>query len=179
MCCLRIALLTLEELYHKHKKQVYNLALHYVQNIEEAQEITQDVFVSLNNGLEKFREDSSIDTWIYRITINKSLDYIKAKNRKKRSGFLVSLFNNISDQLSYSDFDHPGVLMEQKEAVQSIFFHINKLPANQKTVLILSKIESKSQREIAEILGISLKAVESLLQRAKTSLLNKLKPNEG
>jgi len=58
---------------------VYNLALHYVQNIQDAEEITQDVFVSVYQSLAKFKESSTISTWIYRIAINKSLDYIKSK----------------------------------------------------------------------------------------------------
>ena len=78
-----------------------------------------------------------------------------------------------------SHFNHPGVLMEQKEKLQQIYGLINKLPPNQKTALILSKLESKSQQEIAEIMNLSPKAVESLVQRAKTGLEKKLKLSEG
>ncbi|MBK9801180.1 MAG: sigma-70 family RNA polymerase sigma factor [Bacteroidetes bacterium] len=69
--------------------------------------------------------------------------------------------------------------MENKEATARIFKLIEQLPANQKTVLILNKIEQKSINEIAEILNMSYKAIESLLQRAKTNLALKLKSNEG
>jgi RNA polymerase sigma factor (sigma-70 family) len=66
---------------------VFNLALQYVQNYEEAQEIAQDVFVSVNQSMPTFKGESSIKTWVYRITINKSLDHIKAKKRKKTFRF--------------------------------------------------------------------------------------------
>lgn len=173
--------MSLESLYNQYKNLVYNLALQYVQNIEDAEEITQDVFVSIHQNKDSFKEDSSISTWIYRITINKSLDFIKAKKRKKRFGFVTSLFYDNSNDIKHDvqQFNHPGVEMEQKEALASIFKHINDLPDNQKTALILMKIESKTQKETAEIMNMSAKAVESLVQRAKTNLLNKLKQSEG
>ncbi len=173
--------MSFEEIYHEHKKQVFNLALQYVQNIEDAEEITQDVFVNIHHSINNFKEESKISTWIYRITINKSLDYIKAKRRKKRFGFLTSLFYEDSGEVKHDvpNFDHPGVQLEHKEAIANIFLHINLLPPNQKTALILNKIELKSQNEIAEIMNISPKAVESLIQRAKANLTDKLNKNEG
>ena len=84
--------MTIDELYAKHSGMVYNLALHYVQNSEDAQEITQDVFVAVYQSLEGYQKTSSISTWMYRITINKSLDFLKARQRKKRFAFLTSLF---------------------------------------------------------------------------------------
>ena len=67
-------------IYNQYKVLVYNVALHYLQNVEDAEEITQDVFVQVHNSLDSFKENSSLKTWIYRITINKSLDFIKHKN---------------------------------------------------------------------------------------------------
>lgn len=165
-----------EELYEEHKSLVYNLALQYVQNIEDAEEITQDVFVSAYHHLDSFNHDSKISTWLYRITINKSLDFIKAKKRKKRFGFLTSLFHEDSSDVKYevSDFNHPGIMLEQKEELENIFKNINSLPDNQKTALILLKIEEKSQKEAAEIMEITPKAVESLFQRAKNNLKKKI-----
>ena len=73
-----------EKLYNQYSVLVYNLALNYLQNVEDAEEITQDVFIQINNSLSKFQEKSSLKTWIYRITINKCLDFIKHKNSQKR-----------------------------------------------------------------------------------------------
>lgn len=159
-----------ELLYEKHSRQVYNLALQYVQNSDDAQEITQDVFVSVYQQKEKFREEANISTWIYRIAVNKSLDFIKAKKRKKR----FALFSIFTSQNEPSHFDHPGVIMEQEEETKALFAHINDLPDNQKTALILQKIEGKTMAEVAEIMNITPKAVDSLLQRAKANLIKKL-----
>jgi len=157
---------------------VYNLALNYVQNHEDAQEIAQDAFVAIYQSLDKFRNDASPTTWIYRITINRCLDHIKARKRKKRFAVILSIFGD-GAQSDYPVFDHPGVKLEQKQEMERIFSCINELPHNQKTALLLSKTEQKSQAEIAEIMGLSVKAVESLVQRAKTNLSQKLNLGEG
>ncbi len=170
-----------QEIYDTYKKLVFNLALQYVQNYEDAEEITQDVFVSVHISINDFKGQSSVKTWVYRITINKSLDFIKAKKRKKRFGFFTSLFHEESGEVKHDspNFNHPGVQLEHKEALAELFKHINDLPDNQKTALILSKIEQKKQAEVAEIMNMSSKAVESLIQRAKTNLLKKIDNSEG
>jgi RNA polymerase sigma factor (sigma-70 family) len=166
------------DLYHAYKDRVYNLALNYVQNKEDAEEVTQDVFVAVHRGLSTFRGEAAAGTWIYRITINRCQDVIKARTRKKRFGFIVSLLGMDGNDIR-PHFDHPGVLLEQRQATEQLFRYINELPDNQKTALLLAKTEQKSQVEIGEIMGISAKAAESLIQRAKANLTSKLKKNEG
>lgn len=160
---------------------MYNLALQYVQNTEDAQEITQDVFMAVHQSLGGFQQNAKLTTWIYRITINKALDFIKAKKRKKRLGIFAPLFYEDSGAVKHDIkmFDHPGVILEHQESLSTIFAHLNDLPENQKTALILNKIEHKSLIEIAEIMESSPKAIESLIQRAKTTLLKKIKQSEG
>ena len=163
--------MTFDEIYFEHYKMVFNLALQYVQNTEDAEEITQDVFVKIFDNLNSFKKQSSLKTWIYRMAINQSLDFIKAKNAQKRN-FLSSIFsiNDSNFKFQPSNFNHPGIELEQKEACQKIFEAINQLSDNQKTALILLKIEDKSQAETAEIMNLKVKALESLFQRAKNNL---------
>lgn len=163
--------MTFDEIYFEHYKMVFNLALQYVQNTEDAEEITQDVFVKVFDNLNSFKKQSSLKTWIYRMAINQSLDFIKAKKAQKRN-FLSSIFsiNDSNFKFQPSNFNHPGIELEQKEACQKIFEAINQLSDNQKTALILLKIEDKSQAETAEIMNLNLKALESLFQRAKNNL---------
>jgi RNA polymerase sigma factor (sigma-70 family) len=169
-------------LYGQYKDMVFNLALGYLQNAEDAEEITQDVFLKVYFHLDKFEQKSSIRTWIYRITINKCLDFIKGKKARKRFSVLTSLFHpGTTEPLAeLSDFNHPGVAHENKEALKNIFRLINRLPERQKTVIILSKLEGRSQQEIADIMQTGIKVVESLLQRAKSTLSQQLHlHNEG
>ena len=165
-----------EAFYIKNKNFVYNLALQYVQNIEEAQEITQDVFLKAHQKIHTFKGDATLETWLYRITINTSLDAIKAKKRKKR----FAIFSQNKDELNnYTNFNHPAVTLENKEALQQLFSLINKLPQTQKTALILVKIEGRSINQVAHILEKTPKAIESLLQRAKTQLKKHRNQTEG
>jgi RNA polymerase sigma factor (sigma-70 family) len=156
-------------IYNEYAKLVYNLSLHYLHNTEDAQEATQDVFVKIYNKIEGFNNKSSLKTWIYRITINHSLDVIKSKNRKLRV-----LFSREYEDNDKIDFDHPGIKIESKEVVEKIMKEINSLPENQKTALILKGIEGLSQKEIASILKIKEKALESLLSRARANLKKRL-----
>lgn len=172
--------MSFEEIYNNHKNLVYNLTLHYVNNIEDAEEITQDVFVKIYDKIQQFKHQSELKTWIYRITINHSLDFLKAKQRKKRCFLFSNLRTEETNQsLNIADISHPGIDLEQKEAIEKILKSIASLKEEQKTVLILLKIEGLSQVETAEIMKISIKAVESMFQRAKKSLKEALNLNEG
>jgi RNA polymerase sigma-70 factor (ECF subfamily) len=170
--------LEIEKIYNEYKNLVNNLALQYVQNIEDAEEITQDVFLSIYQSIEGFREESKLSTWIYKITINKSIDLINKRKRKKRFAFLTSLFNSEDNDLinEPAHFNHPGVQLENKEALQKLFELINQLPQKQHYI---TKIEQKSLIETAKIMELSPKAVESLLHRAKVNLQKKLTNIEG
>jgi RNA polymerase sigma-70 factor (family 1) len=157
-------------LYDEYNSKVYNTAISYVQNDHDAEEITQEVFTNIFRHASKFKGNSSLNTWIYRIAINSSLNFLKKK--KRFSFFHLSL--NHQDK---PDFEHPGVLAERKEQSKLLFQAIDSLSEQQKTAFILSFVEHLPQQEVATIMELSLKAVESLLQRAKGNLrknLNKL-----
>ena len=163
-----------EKLYNQYNMLVYNLALNYLQNIEDAEEITQDVFIQINNSLSNFQEKSSLKTWIYRITINKCLDFIKHKNSQKRFFIFGKKSQNEFEISNVSNFEHPGILLENKEKSKLLFEIINELGENQKTAFLLSKVDGLSNPEIAEIMKLSVSSVESLVFRAKSTLKEKI-----
>lgn len=163
-----------QDLYNQYHILVYNVALNYLQNIEDAEEITQDVFVKVHQSLDKFDGKSSIKTWIYRITINQCLDYLKHKKSKKRFFIFGNKSQNEQEYANLSHFEHPGILLENKEQAAILYSVINELPENQKTAFILSKIDGLPNPEVSEIMQLSLSSVESLLFRAKTALREKL-----
>ncbi|MEO5775775.1 MAG: RNA polymerase sigma factor [Flavobacterium sp.] len=163
-----------EKLYHEYKTLVYNVALNYLQNVEDAEEVTQDVFVKVYNSLENFNQKSSHKTWIYRITINQCLDCIKQKNSQKRFFIFGKKSQNEQEYLNTATFEHPGILMENKENAAILFEVINTLTENQKTAFVLSKLDGLSNPEISEIMQLSVSSVESLIFRAKAALQDKL-----
>lgn len=164
----------LKSIYEKHHKMVYNLVLYYLQNVQDTEEIVQDIFVSVYENIDNFQGKSSIKTWLYRIAINKSLDFIKAKKSKK------NVWNFVVDNAFFQEHndDFYTLISKEKEweaKIQSLFAAIEALPNNQKSVIILMKLQGKSQAKTAEILNVSVKAVESLYQRAKENLKKTLK----
>lgn len=160
--------------YNQYNKLVYNVALNYLQNIENAEEITQDVFVQVHHSLHKFNQKSSLKTWIYRITINKCLDFTKQKDSKKYFFVFGRKSNNETEFHNVSNYEHPGILLENKENSKILFEVINELAENQKTAFILSKLDGLSNLEISEIMQVSISSVESLIFRAKSNLKEKL-----
>jgi RNA polymerase sigma-70 factor (ECF subfamily) len=154
------------------KDRVYNSCIGILQNAQDAEDITQEVFVEVYRSVETFKGESKLSTWIYRIAITKSLDHLRSKKRKKRFGFMTSLFGTEGNEPRYdpADFVHPGVLLENQEKAAYLFKAIDQLPENQKVAFTLCKIEGQSYQEIAEIMQMSVSSVESLMFRAKQNL---------
>lgn len=169
-----------EAIYQEHRHLVFNLCLHYLQNRQDAEEAMQDIFVKIHTKLGGFEGKSSLKTWVYRIVVNHCLDVLRNRQRQRRLAFFTQLFTGKNTTpLEMPHFEHPGVLLEDREALEILFQKINQLPENQRTALILRYLDGLSQREIADIMLISEKAVESLLQRAKLNLEKKLGGSEG
>jgi RNA polymerase sigma-70 factor (ECF subfamily) len=173
-------MLRFEDIFEEYQKMVFNLCLQYLQNRYDAEEAMQDIFVKIHKKLKDFESRSSMKTWIYRIAINHCIDVLR--NRKVNKSFqIIKNFFQVKNEnaIEIPTFDHPGILMENKEELQILYRKIHELPENQKTTIILKYIDDLPQREIATIMNLSEKAVESLLQRAKQNLSNKLKNTEG
>ena len=159
------------KLVDEWQDMVYNTAVGIVQNPDDADDITQEVFVQVFQSIQSFKGDSKFSTWLYRITVSKALDHEKKKNRKKRFGFVQSLFGGREEeQLHPVEFDHPGVLAERKERAAALFNALKQLAPNQRIAFTLHKLEGQSYQEVAEIMNTTLFAVESLMGRAKGNL---------
>lgn len=154
---------------------VYNTALGIVQKPPDAEDIAQEVFVQVHQSIQSFKGDSKLSTWIYRITITKSLDHERRKKRKKRFAFVTSIFGE-DDQVNVEapEFNHPGVLLDRKEEAGRLFGAIAELPDNQRIAFTLHKLEGLSYQEVGEIMDASISSVESLMHRAKVNLRKKL-----
>jgi len=159
-----------------YQDMVYNTAVSMVQNTADADDITQEVFVQVFNSIKDFKGESKLSTWIYRITISKTLDHERRKKRKKRFGYVQSLFTGSTEPAEHpAEFNHPGILLENKESAAALFSALKKLPGKQRIAFTLHKLEGRSYQEIATILDTSLYAVESLMKRARENLRKILK----
>ena len=162
----------------QYQDMVLNTCFKFVHNKNDAEDIAQDVFVEVFLSIKRFKGDSKISTWLYRIAVNKSLDFIKKKNRKKRMAILTSLFKTcLSKEKSLINNSTPQSLIEENEKIRILLEAIEKLPENQKVAITLAKLEGLSYYDISLILKTTTSAIESLVQRAKQNL-KKLLLNE-
>lgn len=160
-----------KSLVANYQDLVYNTAVGIVQNSEDAEDVAQEVFIQVYRSIDQFKGDARLSTWIYRITTTKALDHIRSRKRKKRFAFITSLFGP-NDELVHEpvDFQHPGVTLDRKEQAALLFRMIEQLPENQKVAFTLHKTEELSYQEIADVMQLSVSAVESLLFRARQNL---------
>ncbi|MEO9512790.1 MAG: RNA polymerase sigma factor [Flavobacteriaceae bacterium] len=169
--------LAYNRLLDEFQARVFNTCLSFVPNMEDAEDVAQEVFIEVYNSINKFKGNSKLSTWIYRISVNKSLEFIRKKNTKKRFGFMQSITGNAIpvDKSSYfTEYNHPGVQLENKERNETLYRAINQLPEAQRVVFTLHKIDGLSYKEVSEITNKSVSSIESLLFRAKKNLKNGL-----
>jgi len=167
-----------EQVVKNHHLLVFRTAMGFIHVREEAEDITQDVFIRAYRSWENFRGDSSISTWLYRITVNVSLNYIAQKKRNiifqyGKIDTLKQLFDRQEKQKT------PLQNLEDSDREYIIQKAIDGLPEKQRIAFIFSRYEELPQKEIAAIMEISEGAVEQLLQRAKTKLQKTLKKFVG
>lgn len=154
---------------------VYNTAIGIVQNAEDAEDVAQEVFVQVYESIDGFKGESKLSTWLYRITLSKSMDHLRRKKRKKRFAFVRSLFGENNEATIHPpDFNHPGVLMDNKETAATLFKALSQLPENQRIAFTLHKIEGLSYQEVSEVMETTVSSVESLMHRAKNNLRKNL-----
>lgn len=150
---------------------VYNTVLGIVQNETDAEDLTQEVFIKVYESISSFKGESKFSTWLYRIATTKALDLLRSRKRKKRFGFIKSIFGSgPEEEPQLRDFYHPGVQLENKERSAILFRAISRLPEKQKLAFTLNKLEGLSYQEVSEVLNTTVSAVESLLSRAKVNL---------
>ena len=162
-------------LVEMYKDRMYNTVLGFVQNTADAEDVVQDVFIKVYESFHQYKAEAALGTWIYRIAVTQSLDFIRRKNRKKRAGTFLSWFGSTQHEESEpQELNHPGVMAENKERSSHLFKAIRQLPENQQTAFILQKVEGLNQKDIALVMNIKEGAVESLLSRAKVNLRKQL-----
>ncbi|MCK9303951.1 MAG: RNA polymerase sigma factor [Bacteroidales bacterium] len=161
------------ELVEKYQRMVFRTAIGFLHSREDAEDITQDIFIKVYESLKSFKGKSEFSTWLYRITINTSINFA---NRNKKNWLLQSI-ENLFDKSNNEK--NPLELLETSERDHMVREAIDSLPDAQRTAFVLSKYEELPQKKIALIIGKSEGAVEQLLNRAKMNLQKKLNPAVG
>ncbi len=163
------------ELLERYTQKVHNLAVRITRSEEDAEEVIQDVFVTVYNKVDKFEGKSAFSSWLYRITVNTAF----MKLRKRRQTPAISL-EDINPSVkenwtgSRSDSSDVNYLSSRHEIRQELQGAIEKLPEEYKTIFILRDVDGLSNQEVGEVLALSVPAVKSRLHRARLLLRKRL-----
>ncbi|MEA1877471.1 MAG: RNA polymerase sigma factor [Bacteroidota bacterium] len=157
------------ELVETYQQLVVNTALGFAGNREDANDISQEVFLEIFRSIDSFREQSALSTWIYRITITRSLNHIRRE--KRYSGHIREddIRNSAETQL-----DKPDKSLESADRKMILHQALGSLPKNQQIAFTLHNYEDLPYKEIASIMKRSVSSVESLIFRARKNLQKKL-----
>lgn len=156
-----------EEIYRIASSYVYTIAFRVTSSREDAQEVTQDVFLSVHKNLKKFQFKSSFKTWIYRITTNTAINAYR--KRSKERGRKVSFDDDISTHDPAETKMEQTFDMQHNEALVRAM--LAGLPSDQRVCVILKDIEGLKYKEVAVALKIKINTVRSRLKRAREKLM--------
>lgn len=157
------------ELVLAYQEMIVSTCYGFLRNQEEAEDVSQEVFIQVFRNINNFRGEAKFSTWLYRIAVNRSLNKI----RTRKSQFMVNL-DKVFETRGAASGQSPLESLENLERSEVLNRAINRLPENQRTAFILSKYKGLANKKIAEVMELSLSAVEALLNRAKKNLQKQL-----
>jgi RNA polymerase sigma-70 factor (ECF subfamily) len=165
-----------EILVNRHQTSVLNLAYRFVGDRTQAKDLAQEVFLRIWQAAKTYKPKAKFTTWLYHITANLCFNELKSAHRRRWFQFRRSDDDNEgSIEETFSDGSPTAEdLLLEKERNRQISDALQSLPENQRMALVLKRYDDLSYAEIAQIIGCSVSAVESLLVRAKRTLQIKL-----
>ncbi len=158
-----------EEIYQRHHRRVYSICLRMLQNVYEAEDLTQDVFIQLYRKVGSFRGDSAFTTWLHRMTVNQVLMHFRKRNVKYEK---TTEEGETPDQIVAGTGDPARMPIVDKIALENA---IDQLPTGYKNVFVLHDVEGFEHEEVARILGCSVGTSKSQLHKARLKLRKLLK----
>jgi len=157
-----------DDIVERYQEGLYRTAFYYTQNVEDARDITQDIFIKAYNSLASFKQDSTFSTWLYRIAVNHCIDWCRKKKPVLEEN---PCFDHLCD-----DSGSPEDLLLEQEIATEVHVAVSSLPAIYSTVLILYYFEDFSPQQIADIMDTPKRTVETRLFRGRNMLKEKLHP---
>lgn len=158
----------MEEIVKRYSNKVYNLAYHLTRDAHAAEEIMQDVFLTVIAKIGTLTTEAYFSTWLYRVTTNAAYGYLRKEKKFSEQTPVEDI-----DQEQYLDYDWstlPDDVLLSEESKEVLRESIDSLPEAMRTVVVLKDVEGLKNEEIAETLGISVPAVKSRLHRGRLIL---------
>jgi RNA polymerase sigma-70 factor (ECF subfamily) len=164
-----------EELMNRYSLRVFTLANRVTKHREDAEDVVQEVFVSVMRKISAFRGQSTFSSWIYRVTLNCALMKLRKRRQDKSSSMEEMLSQVLSVPNRINVFNSEGESYRRRNEIRAALASaINSLPVDYRPVFILRDVDGFSSIEVGEMLGISVPAVKSRLHRARLALQKEL-----
>ncbi len=164
-----------ERLYHRYARDVFTMALRMVNSQELAEEVTQEVFISVYKNIKNFQFQSAFTTWLYRIVYRRAADQFRKLKKYQEKTVLYSGEEDNPAILEVRDpGDNPSENALKRERNRMIEQAIAELSPKQRAIMVLRYIQQLSYEEIADILGCRIGTVKSRLNRAHKTMETKL-----
>ncbi len=160
-----------EQLVIEHQKKVYNLALRMVGNEQDALDMSQEAFIRAYNSLESFRGDSKFSVWLYRLTSNICIDFLRSRNRKQTTSLTFDGNDDEQEELNIPDARFsPDTVLEKREMREALYRGLDSLTPEYREILLLREINGLSYEEIGQALKLEEGTVKSRIFRARKKL---------
>jgi RNA polymerase sigma-70 factor (ECF subfamily) len=174
--CQKGSIEAFEELVSRYEAKAHNLAMRFLRNEEDTEEVLQDVFTTVYRKIDSFQGKSAFSSWLYRITVNAA--FMKLRKRKQQPTVSIedlspAVRQNCLDgnDTAHERSDNISMSRELRDVIQGA---INRLPEEYRAVFVLRDVDGLSNTEVGEILGLSIPAVKSRLHRSRLMLRKKL-----
>ncbi len=165
------------EIIRRYQDKVFLTVMGFVHQKEDAEDVTQEIFVKVYRSLDTFRGDASFFTWLYRLSVNMAMNHVRDnKKRKSTRGLGDMVPAGEKKTLDFPDTSQvsPEKRLEDQQRARNLEVALNTLSESQRKAFLLSKYNDLSNPEIARVMKKSIPSVESLLFRAKVNLQKKL-----
>jgi RNA polymerase sigma-70 factor (ECF subfamily) len=166
-----------EELLGRYENKLYRLAMRFVRNENDAQEILQDAFLSAWRNLPGFEGRAQFGSWMYRVTVNAALMFLRARSRHPEvmlDDVEPAILHKAAEQSVHGSSEdwsqRPDEQLQSEELRRHIQDAADALPEGLRTVFLVRDVEGMSTEETAELLGLSLPAVKTRLHRARLAM---------
>ena len=168
----------LAPLVEKYKRMVHRLALQITKNHEDANDVMQETFIKVYQSIHTFRQEAAFETWIYRITVNEALNFVKRRERRRESPLSTTEESEYDPSVRQKAerTNDPLINAEKTELRHWVTKAVNSLSLKHRIVVILHELEGLTHAEIASILNCSEGTVRSRLHYARKQLRSLLKP---
>jgi RNA polymerase sigma-70 factor (ECF subfamily) len=168
-----------KQIMNKYNKIIYGFCFRYTGNREDAEDLSQDVFIKVYRNISSFRRESKFSTWLYRLAVNTCLNHIRWQKHEKINEMISISPDEKKDENRQSDIRDHAANPEQEMLNKELGMIINKTVAQlnykQRSVLILKDFQGRSYEEIAEIMNMNTGTVRSTLSRGRLNVAKQIK----